>query len=35
MLAAGGLRAVPLAGGIPGIGGEQLLTMTTRYSDSS
>jgi hypothetical protein len=33
--AADGLRAVPLAGGIPGIGGEQLLAMTTRYSDGS
>jgi len=35
LFAAGGLRTVPLAGGIPGIGGEQLLAMTTRYSDCS
>jgi len=33
MLAAAGLRTVPLAGGIPGIGGEQLLAMKTFYSD--
>jgi len=35
LLAAAGLGAVPLAGGIPGIGGEQLLAMTTGYSDCS
>jgi hypothetical protein len=35
LFAAGRLRTVPLAGGIPGIGGEQLLAMTTRYSDGS
>jgi hypothetical protein len=33
MLAAAGLRTVPLAGGIPGIGGKQLLAMKTFYSD--
>jgi hypothetical protein len=35
LLSASGLRTVPLAGGIPGIGGEQLLAMTTPYSDCS
>jgi hypothetical protein len=31
LLAAGGFRTVPLAGGIPAIGGEQLLAMRTFY----
>ena len=31
LFASGGLRTVPLAGGIPGIGGEQLLAMRTFY----
>lgn len=33
MLAAGGFCAVPLAGGVAGIGAEQLLAMRTFYSD--